>query len=122
MTIDPCALVARFHRAINELDYAVIEDFFADDARYASGKVGGLSGREEIMVAFRRYFAEYPDQVAEDSLIEQVSPLAARAVWTLQATSATTGAPFKRRGEETITFNEQGKIVDVAVTDYDALT
>ena len=122
MAIDPCALVARFHRAINELDYAVIEDFFADDARYASGKVGGLAGREEIMVAFRRYFAEYPDQIAEDSLIEQVSPLAARAVWSLSATSATTGAPFKRRGEETITFNAEGKIVDVSVTDYDALT
>lgn len=122
MAIDPCALVERFHRAINELDYGVIEGFFADDARYASGKVGGLSGRDEIMVAFRRYFAEYPDQVAEDNLVERVSPLAARAVWSLSATSASTGAPLKRRGEETITFNAEGKIVDVSVTDYDALT
>ncbi len=122
MTIDPCALAARFHHAINELDFATIEDFFAEDARYVSGKVGGLSGREEIMAAFRRYFDEYPDQIADDSLLEQVSPLAARAVWSLKATSASTGAPFARRGEETITFNTDGKVVNVEVTDYDPLT
>ena len=122
MTIDPCALAARFHHAINDLDFAVIEDFFAEDARYSSGKVGGLEGRAAIMAAFRRYFDEYPDQVADDSLLEQVSPFAARAVWSLRATSASTGAPFRRRGEETITFNADGKVVNVEVTDYDPLT
>lgn len=120
-TIDPCALAARFHHAINELDFATIEEFFAEDARYVSGKVGGLRGREEIMAAFRRYFDEYPDQVADDSLLEQVSPFAARAVWSLKATSSKTGAPLNRRGEETITFDSEGKIVNVDVTDYDAL-
>ncbi|MDQ0319468.1 hypothetical protein QO002_001606 [Pararhizobium capsulatum DSM 1112] len=121
MTIDPCALAARFHHAINELDFATIENFFVKDAHYSSGKVGGLAGRDAIMAAFRRYFDEYPDQVAEDSLIEQVSPFAARAVWSLKATSASTGAPFSRRGEETITFNPEGKVINVEVTDYDAL-
>lgn len=115
---DPVVLARRFHAAIDALDFAAIEGFFAEEATYSSGKVGGLTGPAEIMTAFRRYFAEYPDQVAEDSLIEPVSPLAARTVWRLTATSATTGAPLLRHGEETITFNEQGKIVDVDVTDF----
>ncbi|WP_428427842.1 nuclear transport factor 2 family protein [Pararhizobium sp.] len=118
LSVDPVAAAARFHAAIEALDFATIDDFFADDATYISGKVGGLKGRADILAAFRRYFAEYPDQVAENSLIEKISPLAARAVWSLRATSATTGDPLVRQGEETITFNGQGKIVSVDVTDY----
>ncbi|WP_276121094.1 MULTISPECIES: nuclear transport factor 2 family protein [Pararhizobium] len=115
---DPAAAAERFHAAIGDLDFDTIENFFADDATYSSGKVGGLEGRADIMAAFRRYFAEYPDQVAEDSLIVKISPLAARAVWSLQATSSSTGTPLVRRGEETITFNDQGKIISVDVTDF----
>ncbi|WP_438749694.1 nuclear transport factor 2 family protein [Pararhizobium sp. O133] len=118
MPIDPVALVERFHAAINTLDFGTIDAFFADDARYASGKVGGLKGRDAIMAGFRRYFDEYPDQVAEDSLIEALSPVSARAVWRLSATSSITGSPLRRQGEETITFNEQGWIIRVDVTDY----
>lgn len=118
IAFDPAAATERFHAAIGALDFAGIEDFFAVDATYSSGKIGGLTGRTDIMAAFRRYFAEYPDQVAEDSLVEPVSPLAARAVWRLTATSTATGKPLVRRGEETITFNDQGKIVSVEVTDF----
>lgn len=118
MPLDPVALVRRFHSAINELDFGTISAFFAENARYTSGKVGGLEGHEAIMNGFRRYFAEYPDQVADDSLIEAISPLSARAVWRLSATSSITGAPLQRQGEETITFNDEGRIVRVDVTDY----
>lgn len=118
LSFDPAAASVRFHAVIGDLDFEAIEAFFADDATYSSGKVGGLKGRADIMAAFRRYFTEYPDQVAEDSLVEQVSPLAARVVWSLHATSASTGEPLVRRGEETITFNDQGKIIDVHVTDF----
>ncbi|WP_426125317.1 nuclear transport factor 2 family protein [Pararhizobium sp. PWRC1-1] len=118
MPFDPAAATERFHAAISDLDFKAIEDFFADDATYSSGKVGGLTGRADIMTAFRRYFAEYPDQIAEDSLVEQVSPLAARAVWSLRATSTATGEPLVRQGEETITFNDQGKVTNVDVTDF----
>lgn len=118
MPFDPAAATERFHAMIGDLDFAAIEDFLADDATYSSGKIGGLKGRADIMAAFRRYFAEYPDQVAEDSLVEPLSPFAARAVWRLSATSALTGKPLVRRGEETITFNDQGKIVSVDVTDF----
>ena len=118
MSFDPVALVERFHAAINALDFETIEAFFTEEARYTSGKVGGLEGRAAIMTGFQQYFAEYPDQVAEDSLIEAVSTVSARAVWSLFATSRTTGEPLQRQGEETITFNEQGRIVEVDVTDY----
>ena len=91
---------------------------FAEDAVYGSVKVGALSGRAAIMDAFRAYFDTYPDQVAIDELVEQVSPNAARAVWRLTATDARSGAPLVRRGEETITFDAAGRIVRVDVTDY----
>lgn len=118
MPFDPVAAARRFHDAINALDFETIEDFFAEDAVYGSVKVGGLSGRDDIMAAIRRYFATYPDQVAVDELTEQVSPVAARAVWRLKATNAETGEPLVRFGEETITFNAEGKIISVDVTDY----
>lgn len=118
MPLDPVALVERFHAAINALDFETIEAFFTEKARYRSGKVGGLEGRDAIMAGFRRYFAEYPDQVAEDSLIEAVSPVSARAIWRLSATSSTTGEPLQRQGEETITFDDRGRIILVEVTDY----
>lgn len=118
MTFDPVAAAKRYLDAVNDLDFAVIEDFYAEDAVYGSGKVGGLKGRDAIMDAFRSYFETYPDQQAVDELIEAVSPLAARAVWRLKATNAQTGEPLVRFGEETITFNAEGKIVSVDVTDY----
>lgn len=107
-----------FHAAINAIDFAVIEDFFAEDAAYVSNGVGSLRGRAEIMTAFRRYFSDYPDQVAHDELVELVSPMAARAVWSLTATHSQSGKPLVRRGEETITFNDEGRVVRVDVTDY----
>ncbi|OLP58625.1 DUF4440 domain-containing protein [Xaviernesmea oryzae] len=119
--LDPVQRLIDFHAAINALDFAAIEAAFAEEAVYSSGKVGGLQGKAAIMAAFRRYFAQYPDQVAEDSLVEAVSPFAARSVWRLRATDAVTGAPLEREGEETITFDAEGRIVGVAVTDYLAL-
>lgn len=118
MTFDPVAAAKLYLDAVNDLDFAVIEAFYAEDAVYGSVKVGGLKGRDAIMAAFRTYFETYPDQQAVDELIEAVSPLAARAVWRLKATHAQTGEPLIRFGEETITFNAEGKIVSVDVTDY----
>ena len=118
MTFDPVAAAKRYLDAVNDLDFAVIEDFYAEDAVYGSVEVGGLEGRAAIMAAFRQYFDTYPDQQAVDELIEAVSPLAARAVWRLKATHAETGEPLIRFGEETITFNADGKIVSVEVNDY----
>ncbi|TWF57181.1 nuclear transport factor 2 family protein [Neorhizobium alkalisoli] len=120
MKVDPVELAWQFHEAINAIDFAAIEEFFAEDATYVSNGVGDLKGRAEIMAAIRGYFADYPDQEADDELIELVSPMAARAVWSLTATHSGTGKPLERRGEETITFNEEGRVVRVEVTDYQA--
>ena len=69
---DPVDVLRRWHEAINALDFDAIEAFFADDATYGSLKVGALRGKEQIMKAFRDYFAEYPDQVAVDNSLEKV--------------------------------------------------
>jgi ketosteroid isomerase-like protein len=115
--LDPVALVRRFHAAISMLDFAAIEAFFTEDATYSSGKIGGLKGRADIMVAFRRYFAEYPDQIAQDSLIEPLSPVSARSIWHLTATSRLTGKQLRREGVEVVIFNRDGRIVSVEVID-----
>jgi len=118
MRYDPAERLIRFHAAINALDFPTIDAFFSEEATYSSGKIGAVQGKAAIMAGFRRYFDEYPDQVARDSLVETVSRNAARSVWHLKATSATSGEPLLRDGEETITFDGEGRILKVEVTDY----
>lgn len=118
-TFDPTEHLTIFHNAINALDYPTIEDYFAEDAVYVSGGVGGrIDGREAIMTAFRKYFDAYPDQIAADTSVNRVGDNAARSVWELKAIDSRTGLPMVRTGEETLTFNAEGKIVRVDVTDY----
>lgn len=116
---DPVARTIIYHDAINALDFATITAMFAEDATYVSGGVGGsIEGRDAIMAAFRTYFEAYPDQVATDASVETVGPLAARAVWNLEATHNQSGEKLVRSGEETVTFNDAGNIIRVDVTDY----
>jgi ketosteroid isomerase-like protein len=115
--IDPVDILRRWHEAINALDFDAIETFFADDATYGSKKVGALNGKQAIMTAFRKYFAEYPDQIAVEDSFEKIGPNAARSSWHLTATSATTGEKLIRQGEETIYLNAEGKIERVDVQD-----
>ncbi|MDB5522441.1 MAG: hypothetical protein JWM58_204 [Rhizobium sp.] len=116
---DPVERTILYHDAINALDFATITAMFADGAVYVSGGVGGtIEGRDAIMGAFRKYFDAYPDQSAVDRSVGAVSPLAARAVWELNATHSETGERLVRTGEETVTFNDAGRISRVDVTDY----
>jgi ketosteroid isomerase-like protein len=116
---DPVEHLTIFHNAINALDYATIEDYFAEDAVYVSGGVGGkIEGRDAIIAAFRKYFDAYPDQVAADTSVDKVGDNAARSVWELKATDSRSGEPMVRTGEETLIFNEDGKIARIDVTDY----
>ena len=118
MLFDPVARLVAYHDAINDLDFSTIAAMFAANAVYDSGGLGGVvSGRDPIMAGFRSYFDTYPDQVAEDSVIEPLDGLRVRSVWTLTATHRVTGDRLVRAGEEIVTFDEKGAILRVEVTD-----
>jgi ketosteroid isomerase-like protein len=114
---DPVEVLRRFHDAVNAQDFVAIEGFFADDAIYGSIKVGALEGKAAILAAFRKYFSEYPNQVAHDDSFTKLSETSAKSSWHLNATSATTGEKLIRKGEETIFLDAEGKIVRVDVSD-----
>ncbi|MDI7861402.1 nuclear transport factor 2 family protein [Rhizobiaceae bacterium n13] len=118
MSFDPAERTAAFLAAIDAMDFSTVETFFAEDATFGSRAVGGLSGRDAIMAAFRRYFEDYPDQKCIDSRVEALSSHSARAVWSIRATHSRTGQPLVREGEETVTFDDDGRVVSVVVTDY----
>lgn len=112
------ATVRAYHAAIDRLDFEAISRHFTDDAVYISGGVGGtIGGRAAIMAAFRVYFEEYPDQVSVDDAIEALSPSAVRSTWRLTATSTRTGVTSARAGEEIVTLDASGHIVEVRVRD-----
>lgn len=113
----PCERLRRYHAAIEARDFGAIGACFAECASYSSTGIGETKGRDAILASFRRYFARYSDQIASDSLVEAVSPHAARAVWWLKATDSATGEALERRGEEIVTFDAGGLIVSVLVTE-----
>jgi uncharacterized protein (TIGR02246 family) len=118
MSIDPVALLKRYHAALNTYDAVVVAPMFAAGAVYVSPGVSGrIEGRDAIIAAFSAYFAEHPDQHAEDEEVSLLSATEARAVWRLTATSASKGEPVSRRGLETIRFDEAGQILAVEVVD-----
>lgn len=118
MSLDPVALVERYHAALNTYDAATVAQMFAEGAVYVSPGVNGrLAGRDSIIAAFSAYFSEHPDQQAVDEKIEQLAPLVARSYWRLHATAASSGMPVARRGTETITFGDDGLILRVEVED-----
>lgn len=117
MPFSPVETTRLYHAAINALDFEALAGFFAIDAVYASSGIGEIAGQEAILDAFKVYFASYPDQVAEDDLIEELSPRSARSVWRLVATHRETGEVSRRSGEEVILFDAAGKILRVTVQD-----
>lgn len=118
MSIDPVALLRHYHAALQPYDAAMAAACFAPGAVYVSPGVNGkIEGRDAIIASFNAYFAEYPDQHAEDARIDRLSPLAARAAWRLAATSAATGQRIVRHGVETVQFDAAGLIIAVEVED-----
>jgi hypothetical protein len=120
MTFDPAERIVIFHEAINGMDIEDMRPFFAENAVWTSDGVGSLVGRDAILAGIKQYFADYPDQKAVNHRVETLTPLSGRAVWSVRATHATSGKALVREGEETITFNEDGEVVSVDVTDYQA--
>ena len=118
MTIDPVALLKRYHAALNAYDAAVVKEMFAPDAIYVSPGVNGrIAGRDAIIAAFTAYFGEHPDQHAIDDEVTRVGADAVRSLWRLEATARSTGQRVSRRGTETVTFGADGLIRHVEVTD-----
>lgn len=118
MALDAVTRLIAYHDAINKLDFSTIEAMFAENAVYDSGGLGGVvTGRGAIMAGFRTYFDTYPDQVAEDSVVQGIGERRVRSVWALTATHRMTGEKLVRAGEEIVTFDEQGRIAKVEVID-----
>ncbi|MCA3554471.1 nuclear transport factor 2 family protein [Aestuariivirga sp.] len=118
MSLDPVALLKRYHAALNAYDARKVKAMFAKEAVYVSPGVNGrIAGRDAIIAAFTAYFAEHPDQRAVDDEVRQLSADAARSLWRLEATARSTGRPVTRRGTEIVRFGDDGLIRHVEVTD-----
>lgn len=118
MSHDPVALLRRYHAALNGYRAEAVRPMFAPDAVYVSPGVNGrIAGRDAIISAFSAYFAEHPDQHAIDDEIIRVAPDTVRSHWRLEATARSTGQRVTRRGVETVSFDGEGLIARVEVTD-----
>jgi ketosteroid isomerase-like protein len=117
MAIDPIALVKRYHDALNQFDATVVEPMLSPDASYHSPSVGVIPGRDAIIAAMTGYFAEYPDQIANDEKVELAGPNKVRCEWQLRATAKSTGEPYERQGIEFVTFDDEGRVLRVEVED-----
>ena len=118
MTIDPVALLRRYHAALNDYDEAVVMPMFAVDAVYDSPGVNGrIAGRAAIIAAFTAYFTEYPDQHATDETVVPTANRTVQSVWRLEATSRSSGRKVTRHGTESVTFDADGLICHVEVAD-----
>ena len=119
MTKDLLSLVERYHTALNNFDFQIIEKMFAEDAEYHSSGIGGLYGRHAIMEAMKAYYHEFSDQVSADDSVELSGPNAVRCHWRLHATTKSSGRKVTRQGIETIYFNPKGLIMTVEVQDVE---
>jgi Domain of unknown function (DUF4440) len=116
--IDVVALLRRYHSAQNAFDMARVESMFAENAVYVSPALSGeLKSRSVIMMAMRKHFAEYSNQVSRDQEIKQIDDYTVWSRWSLNATSAFSGAKIIRKGTETIKFNSLGHIQSIEVKD-----
>lgn len=118
VSFDPVKALVAYHAALNAHDVVVVETLMAADVTYHSATLGVLQGRDAIVGAFRRYFAAHGDHSAWDDVVKAVGPLKAHAIWQLAATNRTSNEKSHRRGEETVTFDGDGKILMVEVVDY----
>jgi hypothetical protein len=115
--MDEIARVKAYHAALNAFDLDGAERMFAPDAEYHSPSVGAVIGRDAIFSAMRRYFTEYPDQVAIGENYTLVAMGQVRSDWHLRATAKSTGEVSERRGVETISLDGAGHITRIEVAD-----
>jgi ketosteroid isomerase-like protein len=117
--IDAVALLKQYHAALNALDLDEVAGMFEVDALYVSpGLNGEIVGRDAIMIAIQKYFAEFRDQISADEEILLVSKNVVHAIWNLRTTSSITGKTLQRRGKEIVCFNAEGQIEKIEVRDF----
>jgi ketosteroid isomerase-like protein len=114
------SLLRAYHDALNAFDLRQVESMFAPDVSYSSPILKSeINGRDKLILAMRKYFAEFSDQVSRDTNIEVIDTSTVKSTWALEATSAISGEKRERRGEETVTFDQNDFIIRVEVVDYD---
>ena len=106
------ALLADYTAALNCYDLETVENMFSESAVYVSpGLNGEIKGRAAIRAAFRRYFAEHPDQVNVDEEARALDAHTLQARWRLESSKS------KRSGNQIINFNAEGRIQRIEVRD-----
>lgn len=118
VNFDPVEALIAYHAALNAHDIELVETLMAPNAIYASLALGMIEGRSAIIDALRDYFSVHPDHVAWDDSLTALGPREARAVWQLTASNSFTKEKYHRRGEETVTFDNEGTILRVDVVDF----
>ena len=117
MSFDPLEQVRRYHAALDRYRGEDVSAFFAAGAIYVSPGVGTLVGRDAIITAFDAYFAAHPDQRASDQSMARLDDRTVESAWRLAATARDTGRRIERQGREVVTFDADGLIARVDVTD-----
>ena len=106
------ALLDDYTAALNRHDLETVENMFSESAVYLSpGLNGEIKGRAAIMAAFRRYFAEHPDQVNVDEDVRVLDENTLQTRWRLASSKS------KRSGKQIINFNAEGEIQRIEVRD-----
>lgn len=117
MSFDPVKALIAYHAALDAHDVDLVETLMAANATYMSAAVGVVEGRAAIVAAMRKYFTAHSDHRAWDDKVTALSSLQAHAVWQLTATNNASKEKYHRRGEETVTFDHDGKVLAVEVID-----
>ncbi len=117
MSFDPVAALNTYHAALDAHDVDRVETLMAENATYESAAIGVVRGRDAITSAMRKYFAAHADHHAWDDHVEMIDAKSARAVWQLTATHNDSGEKYHRRGQEELTFDDEGKVLRVVVVD-----
>lgn len=117
MSFDPVAALVSYHAALDAHDVDKVETLMAAQATYESAGIGLIEGRDAITSAMRKYFAAHSNHQAWDESVAATGPRSARAAWRVKATVAASGEHFQRSGLEDVTFDDEGKVLAVKVTD-----
>ena len=88
---------------------------FDPDATYRSSQFGLFEGLDRIREMMTGFFAAFPDVHWEVDAYRADSDDTASFEFTMRATNAETGQAVARRGLETITFTDEGRIRHVEV-------